>query len=431
MTDFEFRGGTMTETAAPRQETEVLFDPADPGLRRDPYPVYRRLREQAPTYRSPAGVWYFSRYADCFALFRDPALSYDPTKTTVFQATLSDEPGQRERQLAEFHKSRTVLEVDPPEHTRMRALFSRAFTPRALAEIAPVIDQLADELLDELDGPRIDLVKDFSIKLPVRVICEMLGVQAQEQERFAAIANALVRTVDPQVPPDERIAANKNMREYIAALVAVRRQHPGDDLMTRLIEAAADGRLSSEDELLSNTGLLLAAGFETTTGLVTNAVYQLITHPGERAALERDPELIRTAVEEVLRFDPPVHMMRPHTITADVTIGGAELHAGDAVAPLIAAANRDPAEFPDAETFDITRSVNRHMGFGLGHHMCVGAALARMETQAVVSRVFARFPGLALAADDEPTFRPHLSVRGFERLPVDLWLRQIKTVAML
>jgi cytochrome P450 len=412
----------MTETAATRRGDNVLFDPADPGLRRDPYPVYRRLREEAPIYQSPGGVRYFSRYADCFALFRDPALSYDPTKTTIFQASLSDDPAERERQLAEFHRSRTVLEVDPPEHTRMRALFSRAFTPRALAEIAPVIDRLADELLDGLDGPRIDLVSDLAVTLPVRVICVMLGVPPQEQGRFVAIANALVRTVDPQVPPDERLAATRSMRDYIAALVAIRRRSPGDDLMTRLIEAARDGRLSSEDELLSNTGLLLAAGFETTTGLITNAVYQLIVHPSQRAALAERPELVRTAVEEVLRFDPPVHMMRPRTITAEVTVGGVRLRPGDAVSPLIAAANRDPDEFPDPETFDIARSVNRHMGFGLGHHMCVGAALARMETQAVVSRIFARFPGLALAPDEEPAFRPHLTIRGFERLPVDLWL---------
>jgi cytochrome P450 len=409
------RGGTVTETA------EVLFDPADPELRRDPYPVYRRLRAAAPAWRSPEGVWYFSRYQECFALFRDPALSYDPTRTKTFLGTLSADPARREGQLAEFRASRTVLEMDPPEHTRVRSLFNQAFTPRTLEASRPLITRLADELLDGLTGPRIDVVADFAVMVPVLVICEMLGVPPEERHTFAAIGRAMVATVDPLVPPDERIAASRRLRDYIAALVEVRRQYPGDDLMSRLIEAAEDGRMATEDELLSNTGLLLIAGFETTTSLISNAIYQLIRHPAQRAALADRPELIRAAIEETLRYDGPVHMMRPRTITADARIGDADLHAGDAVVPLIAAANRDPEEFGDPETFDISREVNRHMGFGLGHHMCVGAALARMEAQTVVPRIFERFPDLAFAPDEQPQFRPNLTVRGLEKLPVTLW----------
>jgi len=403
----------MAETA------EVMFDPADPELRRDPYPVYRRMRSQAPAWRSPEGVYYLSRYQDCFALFHSPALSYDPTLARAFRGTLSADPGQRERQLAQFRTARTVLETDPPDHARLRSLVNQAFTPRTLAASGPLISRLADELLDGLTGPRADLVADFAVMLPILVICEMLGVAPRERHQFMAIGHAMVATVDPQVPPDERIAASEKLRDYIAVLVRIRRDHPGDDLMTRLIEAARDGRVS-EDELLSNTGLLLIAGFETTTSLIANGIYQLIQHPAQRAALSARPGLARTAVEEVLRFDGPVHMMRPRTITGDVRIGDADLHAGDAVVPLIAAANRDPGEFADPETFDISRAQNRHMGFGLGHHTCVGAALARMEAQAAIPRVFERFPDLALSPREEPRMRPHLTVRGFETLPVEL-----------
>ena len=405
----------MTETA------EILFDPADPEVRRNPYPVYKRLQTEAPVWHAPWGTYYFSRYRDCFTLFRSPALSYDPFSSAAFLATLAEDPAERERQLKEFYLNRTVLEADPPEHTRLRSLFSKAFTPRSLADVGPVIDRLTDELLDGHDGPDIDLVADYAIVLPVRVICAMMGVPASEQPKFELLAAAMVRTVDPQTPVEERIAANKNLRDYIAALVEIRRQHPGDDLMSRLMEAADEGRLIGQDEMLANTGLLLAAGFETTASLITNAIYQLIQHPEERAALLAQPSLIRTAVEEALRYDPPTHMMRARTITGDVTIGGVELHPGDAVAPLLAAANRDPGEFDNPDTFDITRGVNRHMAFGLGHHMCVGAALARMEAQAMVLRIFQRFPDVHLTPGTTPVIRPHLSVRGFEKLPVTLW----------
>ncbi|HXY94289.1 MAG TPA: cytochrome P450, partial [Acidimicrobiia bacterium] len=199
-----------------------------------------------------------------------------------------------------------------------------------------------------------------------------------------------------------------------------RRDSPGDDLTTRLIEAAGDGRLATQDELVMNTGALLIAGFETTTNLITNAVYNLLEHSVELAKLRADPTSIAAAVEEVLRFDPPVQMLSPRTMTAETVLGGAELHPGDAVVPIMAAANRDPAEFDDPDRFDITRSRNRHLSFGLGHHMCVGSSLARMETQAAVSRLFERFPALALDPGDPPEYRPNLALRGFSRLPVSL-----------
>ena len=400
--------------------TQVLFDPGDPALRRDPYPKYRRLREQSPVWRSPDGVYYLSRYRDCFELFRNPALSYDTLATKAFRDSLSPDPAERARQLEQARRSRTVLDLDPPEHSRLRSLMSRAFAVRTVEASEPMIARYVDELLDSIKDPTIDLVRDFAVLLPILVICEMLGVPAEQRHEFVTIGDAMTRTVDPGVPAGERNAATERLRDYIATLVAVRRDHPGDDLMSRLIEAAEDGRLASQDELLSNTGLLLIAGFETTTNLITNAVYQLLRHPDQLAALTAEPALIRTAIEEVLRFDPPVHMMRARTLNAEIQLGDVQLSPGDSVVLLLAAANRDPDEFENPEIFDIGRSVNRHLGFGLGHHMCIGAALARMETRLAVTRIFERFPSLALAPHDTPELRPSLAIRGFARLPVTL-----------
>jgi cytochrome P450 len=190
--------------------------------------------------------------------------------------------------------------------------------------------------------------------------------------------------------------------------------------MTRLIEAADDGRLAGEDELVVNTGVLLVAGFETTTNLITNAVFRLLEHPEQLEAFLADPSVDRTCVEEVLRFDPPSQFVRARTIKTETEIGGFTIHAGDAIIPVLAAANRDPDEFDDPETFTITRRVNRHLSFGVGHHLCIGATLARTEAAIAIRQLFERFPNLALVADDEPEYRPNLQLRGFSRLPVTL-----------
>jgi cytochrome P450 len=400
--------------------TEILFDPADPQLRRDPYPTYRRMRDEAPAWRSPGGIWYFTRYQDCVDLFRSPALSYDSTAAASYQAGLSIDPGIRARQLEETQKNRSVLDVDPPEHTRLRSLMNRAFTPPTVEASRPMIVEYVDRLIEEFQGPSVELVSAFGSMLPVFVICGMMNIPMEERFEFLEVGNTVARSVDPDVPLAEKLAANQRMRDYMATLVAMRRESPGDDLMSGLIGAADDGRLVSEDELVINTGILLIAGFETTTNLITNAIYRLLEFPDQLAALRVEPSLIRTTIEEVLRFDPPSQFMRPRTIVADTEIGGAHLHPGDPVVPLIAAANRDPEEFPDPEMFDITRAVNRHLSFGVGHHLCIGASLARIEAQTAVLRLVQRFPNLALANDEQRAYRSNLQLRGFEKLPVTL-----------
>jgi cytochrome P450 len=377
------------------------------------------MRETAPAWRSPDGIWYFTRYQDCVDLMRHPALSYDSTVTRAYQASLSDDPATRAQQLAETQKNRSLLDVDPPEHTRLRSLINRAFTPQSVEASRPQITAYVDGLMDRFDNDRVDLVWEFGSMLPIMVICQMMGVATEAHHEFLDIGNAVARSVDPDVPLADKLAANARLRDYIGGLLDRRRATPGDDLTTRLIEAADSGRVS-EDELVINTGILLVAGFETTTNLITNFIFRLLEFPEQKAKFLADPGLDRTGIEEILRFDPPAQFMRARTITADVELGGADLHPGDPVVPLLAAANRDPAEFPDPESFDVSRPVNRHLSFGVGHHLCIGASLARMEARLAVGRLFERFPRLELDTERPPDYRPNLQLRGFATLPVNL-----------
>jgi cytochrome P450 len=397
----------------------LLFDPTDPQLRRDPYPTYLRMREESPAWLSPDGIWYFTRYQYCCDLFRNPALSYDATAARSYQRQLSTDPEERARQLEDVRKSRSLLDVDPPEHTRLRSLIHRAFTAPTVEASRPLIVSWVDRLMDDFEGGSVELVSEFASMLPILVICNMLGIPTEERHEFLAIGNASSRSVDPDVPVSEKLANSRRQRAYISRLIEERRKAPADDLMSRLIDAADDGRIA-EDELVVNTGAVLIAGFETTTNLITNAIYRLLQYPEQLALLRAEPELIGNTVEETLRFDPPAQFMRPRTIIADCEIGGAELHPGDPVVPLIAAANRDPEEFDHPETYDVARRVNRHLSFGVGHHLCIGSSLARMEAQEAILRLVQRYPNLAVSTEEPPEYRPNLQLRGFSKLVLTL-----------
>jgi cytochrome P450 len=397
----------------------ILFDPSDPDLRRDPYPTYRKMRETAPAWQSPWGVWYFTRYDDCCDMFRSPAISYNVMASNAYQRQLSNDPDERERQLATARKNRSLLDSDPPEHTRLRALMNRAFTAPTIEANRSMIDDAVDSLLDQFDEGTVDVVSHLGDQLPALVLCGIMGISDDRRDEFKDLSAKQVRTMDPDVPVTRQIEALDRVHEYVANLVAIKRDHPGDDLTTRLIEASENGRLVSEEELVTNTAVLLVAGTETTTNLITNAIYRLLTHPGQLALLRSNPGLIGRCVEEAVRYDPSTQFMRPRTVIEQTELGGAGLQPGDAVVPVIAGANRDPEHFENPDVFDINRSVNRHLSFGVGHHVCIGASLARAEAQTAILQLFQRFPTVALA-DEEPTYRPNLQTRGFSRLPVTI-----------
>jgi cytochrome P450 len=398
---------------------EALFDPTDPTLRRDPFPRYRRMREQAPIWESPDGIFYLTRYDDCFTMFRSPDLSYETTATRAFRATLPSEPRERQERLDLLAKNRNLLDTDPPEHTRLRSHVNRAFSPMAVERVRADIEGIVHALIDRMiEKGSADLVADFGQLVPIYVICEMLGVPPEERSTFVALGNRVGRAIDPGVSPQEKIDATTAMIAYMAELTDACRRAPGDDVLSQLIAAADDGDRLTQDELLANSAVLLQAGFETTTNLIVNAIMCFLPDRPQLELVLNDPDVMRSGIEEVLRFRPPVHFMRPRAITRTTELGGHEFQAGDAVVPVMAAANHDPAQFPEPERFDVTRSPNRHLSFGVGHHLCVGSSLARAEGAIAVDALFRRLPTLALAvADEDLEYRPNLTLPGVARLP--------------
>jgi cytochrome P450 len=399
---------------------EVLFDPVDPALRRDPYSRYRRMREEAPIWESPDGILYLTRYDDCFAMFRSPDLSYQTTATRAFQATLPSDPRKRQERLDLLAKNRNLLDTDPPEHTRLRSHVNRAFSALAVERMRADIEGIVHALIDQMiDRGSADLVADFGQLLPIYVICEILGVPPEERSTFVALGDRVGRAIDPGVSPQEKIDAPAAMIAYMAQLTDARRQAPADDVLSHLIAAADDGDRLTQDELLANSAVLLQAGFETTTNLIVNAIMCFLHDRPQLELVLGDADVMRSGIEEVLRFRPPVHFMRPRAIARTTEIGGHVFQAGDAVVPVMAAANHDPAQFPEPDRFDVTRSPNRHLSFGVGHHLCVGSSLARAEGAIAVDALFRRLPSMTLAvAEDDLEYRPNLTLPGLARLPV-------------
>ncbi|MCF6472219.1 cytochrome P450 [Nonomuraea sp. MG754425] len=300
--------------------------------------------------------------------------------------------------------------MDPPDHTRLRALVSRAFTPRMVERLRPRVEAIADELIRELPE-KADLVSGLAYPLPVMVISEMLGVPPEDRERFRGWSEKLARGLDPMLTADllsETGQAGREFRDYFRELVAIRRRRPGDDLLSALTRV----RELSEADLLATLVLLLVAGHETTVNLIGNGVLALLRH-GQLAEAARRPEQV---VEEVLRYDPPVQLTS-RVVLEDVTLGGEPLPRGTAVMAVIGAANRDPAVFPEPGRFDVTRSPERHLAFGLGIHFCLGATLARMEGEIALSALARAAPGLQLA-EPAPAYRENLVLRGLAELPV-------------
>jgi cytochrome P450 len=392
----------------------VQFNPMDPEFVADPYPMYQRLQSDDPVHHSPLGFWVLTRYADVIASLRDPRLIKEPIAAFVAaRFGMQVPPGL----------GLSMLDRDPPDHTRLRGLVSKAFTPKALERLRPDIQRIVNGLLDAVDGHgEMDLIDEFAYPLPVNVICDMLGVPVKDHERFKQWGLDIARGLDAiMLPPDSEVAqrsmtGRRALAEYFRELIAQRRASPRDDMLSALIAAEEAGDKLNEDELLATCILLLVAGHETTVNLIGNGTLALLRHPAELRRLRDDPRIIGTAVEELLRFDGPVQRTA-RIPSEDIVIGGRTIPKGEMVMPFLGAADRDPAQFPDPQRLDLTRADNRHIAFGMGVHFCLGAPLARMEGQIAINTLLQRLPKLALATD-KPEFRQSLTLRGLQTLPV-------------
>jgi cytochrome P450 len=390
------------------------FNPMAPEFLADPYPTYHRLRAEDPVHHSPLGFWVLTRYEDVASVLRDPRFIKEPLVALVAARF----GGQVPRGVG-----LSMLDRDPPDHTRLRGLVSKAFTPRVVEGLRPRIQQIVDGLITRaLPAGSMDLIEEFAYPIPVNVICEMMGVPVEDHERFKGWSLDIARGLDSiWLPPDSEVprrsaAARHAISEYFRELIAERRTVPRGDLLSALIAAEEAGDKLNEDELLATCILILIAGHETTVNLIGNGVLALLRNPTELRRLRETPALITSAVEELLRYDGPVQRTA-RVASEDVTFGDRTIPKGDMVMPFIGAADRDPTHFPDPDRLDLARADNRHIAFGWGIHFCLGAPLARIEGQIAIDTLVRRLPKLALVTD-HPEYRQSLTLRGLKELPV-------------
>jgi cytochrome P450 len=396
-----------------------LFDPFAPGFTDDPYPQYAVMRSEAPVYQHPFGFWLLTRYDDVSWLLR-AGLSVEDRNVTdgLFQQLRDEMFGD---QVPASDKS--MLDRDPPDHTRLRRLVSKAFTPRAVEALRPRITTLVESMLDAIDGQdQVDLVDALAFPLPFAVIAEMLGTPPADHERIRQLSGTVVRSLEPVADPALAAAiaaADTELTAIAADMIAWKRSNPADDLLTALIAAEDDGDALSDDELIAQTLLLYIAGHETTVNLIAGGTLALLRNPDQLALLRNSPAVAESAVEELLRYDSPVQASRRITIEP-VTIRGTTIPAGAFVMASLGSANRD--EFfwgADAAEVRLGRdNAQRHVSFGAGPHHCLGASLARLEASIAFARLTARFPGLAL--DGDVTWNGRINLRGPAHLPVSL-----------
>ncbi len=364
-----------------------------PGFLADPYPTYQALREQTRVRRMPDGSLFLTRHADLARVYRDTR-TFSSDKAVEFRPKFGDTP------LYKHHTTSLVFN-DPPRHTRVRRLIASALTPRAIAGMEAGLVTVVDRLLDRV-AAQTDLIADFAAAIPIEVIGNLLGVPPAEREPLRDWSLAILGALEPVVTPEAALRGNRAVTQFLdhlEILTADRRARPGDpehDVLTRLMQADPAGDRLTRAELLHNCIFLLNAGHETTTNLIGNGLVALAQHPAERARLLADPGLVRSAVEEVLRYESS-NQLGNRITTAPAELGGTTYPAGTQVTLCIGAANRDPAAFADPDRFDIGRSPNRHLAFAAGIHQCVGMSLARLEGVVAISRLMERFPRYALA----------------------------------
>ena len=382
----------------------------------DPFPYYRALRERDPVHRMPDGAYFLTRYADILEIYRDPK-TFSSDKKVEFHPKYGDSP------LYEHHTTSLVFN-DPPLHTRVRRLIMGALSPKAIAAMEPALIALVDRLLDDIEEKqRADLIPEFAAAIPVEVIGNLLGVPHQERGPLRRWSLAILSALEPSLSPEISQAGNLAVTEfldYLRTLVADRTRHPGDpekDVLTRLIQGEPDGERLSETELLHNCIFILNAGHETTTNLIGNALQLLLEWPDQQALLRANPQLIATAVEEFLRMESS-HQLGNRLTTRAVDVGGVTFPPATQITLCIGAANRDPAQFPEPDLFNVQRSPNRHLAFGSGPHQCAGMHVSRLEGRIAISRFLARFPKYRRAAP--PVRSRRARFRGYVALPIEI-----------
>ena len=394
-----------------------LFNPQSPEFIANPYPFYHRLRAVDPMHRTPIGLYIVSRHADITAILRDKRFGKDfaGRMSRRFGPQILDEPIYRSM-------SHWMLQQDPPDHGRLRGLVVRAFTARRVEDMRPRIQAIVDAIIDRV-APRghMDLIADFAFRLPVIVICDMLGIPQEHREVFFGSSRAGGRLLDPapltRAEIDEHNNYNLASAEYFRSLFELRRRQPGDDLTTQLVQAEEQGNKLTNEELTANIILLFGAGHETTVNLIGNGLLALHRNPDQLRLLIEDPSLAANAVEELLRYDSSVQVTGRTTLEDVDEIGGIALPQGQSVVCLLGSANRDPAVYADPDKLDIKRADVRPLSFGGGIHYCLGAQLARIEGEIAIATLLRRLPELRLDDIDHPDWRQTFVLRGLNKLP--------------
>jgi cytochrome P450 len=401
-----------TATSAP------LFDPLSPDFIRDPYPHYERLRTTDPMHLTPFGGFVASRHAEVSLVLRDKRFGKDFVARTKrrYGPQIMEEPVFRSM-------SHWMLQADPPDHTRLRGLVVKAFTARRVEEMRPRIEEIVNLTLDAvIDHGHMDLIEDFAFRLPVIVICDMLGIPEEHREVFYKSSRAGGRLLDPvPLSPEEIKQGNEAIltaQTYFQPLFDLRRRNPGDDLITQLVQAEEDGNKLNNEELTANIILLFGAGHETTVNLIGNGLLALHRNPEQLALLRANPSLITNAIEEFLRYDSSVQLTGRVALEDIDNLGGKKIPKDESVLCLLGSANRDPAVYQDQpDRLDITRPNVKPLSFGGGIHHCLGAQLARIEAEIAIATLLRRLPHLRIDGVESPEWRPTFVLRGLKRLP--------------
>jgi cytochrome P450 len=402
----------------------VMFNPFEPGFDADPYAQYARVRADGRVHRNPLGLRVLSHYDDCFELLRLPGTSVDELKAPDIPRPPL--PADLEEQMQQ--RSRSILNLDPPDHTRLRRLVSSAFTVRRVERLRERVRELADELLDEVadagrDGEPVDLIARYAFPLPFVVISELLGMPEADRLRMRSWSHEMTKLLEPfndEATLRNSIAVGELMFEYIVDTIEWKRHNPADDLLSAMIAAEEDGDRLSTEELLDQVVLLYLAGHETTVNLIGNGTCALLRHRDQLERLVADPGLDANAVDELLRYDSPVQLSR-RISTTEIEIAGETIDAGEMVLTILGSANRDEDKWgPTAGDLDLSRAgASAHLSFGSGIHHCLGSALARLEGAEAVPALVRRFPTMELAVD-EPAWNGRIILRGLDELPVAL-----------